>query len=82
MPPKQFDIREVSDLSFACYTARRRFKKQNSRNLAQLLLVTSELGAAAVAELADKERQRISAARAAQQDRAIAPACADPERIR
>ncbi len=74
---KQLDIRPVPDHSFACKSAWRRFKKQNIRNSAQLLLVSSELGAAAVAELADKERQRVLAARAANQDGAIAPACTD-----
>jgi hypothetical protein len=52
MPPKQTNIREVPDRAFACHTARRRFKKQNHRNLAQLLLVTSELCAAEVDKLA------------------------------
>ena len=64
MPPKQTFIREVPDRAFACKSARRRIKKKNLRNLAQLLLVTSELSAAAVAELADQERQRVRAARA------------------
>jgi hypothetical protein len=82
MPPKQLDIRPVPDHSFACKSTRRRFKKQNHRNLAQLLLVTSELGADVVAQLADQERQRVSAARAACPDRAIVPACADCDQLR
>jgi hypothetical protein len=64
MPPTQQSIREVPDRAFVCRTARRRFKRQNHRNLVQLLLVTSELSAAAVAELADQELQRVRAARA------------------
>jgi hypothetical protein len=77
MPPKQLNIRPVPDRSFACKSARRRFKKQNIRNSAQLLLVSSDLCAAAVAELADKERQRVLAARADHPDCAPAPACAN-----
>jgi hypothetical protein len=64
MPPKQTIIREVPDRAFACKSARRRIKKKNLRNLVQLLLVTSELSAAAVTELADQELQRVRAARA------------------
>ena len=64
MPPRQTSIREVPDRAFACRSARRRIKKKNLRNLVELLLVTSELGAAAVAELADQELQRVRAARA------------------
>ena len=80
MPPQQHSIREVPDRAFACRTARRRFKKQNHRNLVQLLLVTSELSAAAVAELADQELQRVRAARAGNLDPAPAAPFTDPDR--
>ncbi len=59
---------------------RKCFKKFRTR--AQLLLVSSELEADAVAELADRERSRIAAARAASDDRAAALALADRERLR
>jgi hypothetical protein len=78
MPPKQLDIRPIPDRSFACKTARRRFKKQNIRNLAQLLLAPSDLCASAIAELAAQARQQVVASRTGQPDRASAPACADP----
>ncbi len=80
MPPKQTFIREVPDRAFACKSARRRIQKKNLRNLAQLLLVTSELSAAAVAELADKEIQRVRAARADAPDSSPAAAFTDGDR--
>jgi hypothetical protein len=80
MPPKQTFIREVPDRAFACKSARRRIKKKNLRNLAQLLLVTSELSAAAVAELADQEIQRVRAARADTLDPAPAATFTDGDR--
>ena len=80
MPPKQTFIREVPDRAFACKSARRRIQKKNLRNLAQLLLVTSELSAAAVAELADKEIQRVRAARADAPDPSPAAAFTDGDR--
>jgi hypothetical protein len=80
MPPKQQYIREVPDSTFACRSTRRRFKKQNHRNLVQLLLVTSELSAASVDELAEQERQRVRAARADRLDPAPAAPFADCDR--
>ncbi len=81
MLPVDLRILEVPDISVASHFHRDRIKRKNKRARAQLLLVSSELNAAAVAELADQDRRRVVAARAASDDRAAVLALADHERL-
>ncbi len=82
MPPADLRLLELPDKSAASRYQRNRIKKKNRRTQAQLLLVSSVLEADAVAELADRERSRIAAARVASDDRAAVLALADRERLR
>jgi hypothetical protein len=82
MPPRDLRILEVPDRSVSSHFHRDRIKKKNKRARAQLLLVSSELDATVVAELADQERRKVAAARAASDDRAAVLALADHERLR
>jgi hypothetical protein len=82
MPPAKSlnsEERPVHDLS---RNSRRHAHKKAKREREQLLLVSSELDAVAVAELAAQERQRVIADRDARRDQASALACADRVRIR
>jgi hypothetical protein len=82
MPLADLRILDLPDKSSASRHHRNRIKRKNRRTRAQLLLVSSELEAAAVAELADRERSRFAAARLASDDRAAVLSLADRERIR
>ena len=82
MPPADLRLLELPDKSAATRYQRNRIKRKNRRTQAQLLLVSSVLEADAVAELADRERSRTVAARAASDDRAAVLALADRERLR
>ncbi len=82
MQNEDLKIREVPARTAASRSSWRRANQQTRRTQNQLLLVSSALDAAAVAELADKERQRATAARAEHRERAAVLALADRERIR
>ena len=82
MPPVEPRTIEVPDISVASRHRRNRIKKRNKLARAQLLLASSELDAAAIAELADLERCRVAAARSASAARTAELALADHVRNR